>query len=260
MSERGADDSQLVQPPYLHKLGIAYNTALPGLICLSCGIAVTPSHLFQHLKRNHKGGVSIDKQLLNSDIQLLGVNDDLPALDCLAVRPEIQGLLLHAGLRCSVCNKIYGVQSSIIKHHHEKHHDLPVPRSWTTVDAQQLDHTLHRSFFPVTPASPANVHPTQALIDDLRAAMEASDASSRPADYCLDPRLVSPWLKSNRWLDLIKDRSLEELQGMVAILKKDEFPGLVPAVHQLFLGSEHVFELVPELILQRLNTPDPAKT
>ncbi|KAG6861755.1 hypothetical protein C0993_001585, partial [Termitomyces sp. T159_Od127] len=195
--------------------------------------------------------------LVASDIQLLNVDDTLPSMD-LTVRPEIQGLTVHTGLQCSLCLKIYVAQSSMMKHHQQKHHDIPMPRSWTTVHAQQLNHTLHRSFFPVIPATPANIDPTQVIVNNLHSDMVALDG--RPTGHRLDPRLVSPWLKSNRWLELIKGKSVAELRAMVAPLKENEYPSLVSAVQELFIGSEELFELVPELILQRINTPDPVKT
>lgn len=104
------------------------------------------------------------------------------------------------------------------------------------------------------------MHLTQALVDNLHAAIVALDSSSRPADHHFNSRLVSLWLKSNKWLNLIKDRSLKKLHDMVAQLKEDELSGLVLTVHWLFLGLENMFELMPELILQCLNTLDPVKT
>jgi len=46
----------------------------------------------------------------------------------------------------------------------------------------------------------------------------------------------------------------------VAIPKKDEFPGLKDVVENLFESGLEMIDNCPELVLQRLNTPDPAKT
>ncbi|KAG6882658.1 hypothetical protein C0993_009690 [Termitomyces sp. T159_Od127] len=252
------NDSQLIQPPYLHTLGFAYNTVLPGLICLACAIAIAPSHIVEHMKNKHAdSGLGVNRTLLEQDVQFLGVQDNLPFLD-LTLRPELQGLAVHTALQCGACSKVYVAQSAMMQHHQEEHRPAPMPRSWTTVHAQQLNHTLHRSFFPVIPATPANIDPTQVIVNNLHSDMVALDG--RPTGHRLDPRLVSPWLKSNRWPELIQGKSVESLRAMIAPLKENEYPTLVPAIQELFIGSEELFELVPELVLQRINTPDPVKT
>ncbi|KAG6874821.1 hypothetical protein C0992_006431 [Termitomyces sp. T32_za158] len=251
-------DTQLVEPPYLHKLGIAYNTMLPAFVCLICGIVIQPSHIVEHIKNKHtESGIVADRELIAQDVQLYGLSDQLPSMD-LTPRPAFQGLTMHTALKCIACPKIYVARSSMIKHHNIEHKGIPVPSSWPAIHAQQLNHALYKSFFPVIPPAGAPVPHAQAIIDNIEAAMLAIDG--KPSGHRLDPRLVSPWLKSNRWLELIKDKPIHELRAMVAPLQPNEFSQLVPAVHRLFQGSEDMFDLVPELILQRLNTPDPAKT
>ncbi|KAG6875743.1 hypothetical protein C0993_007625, partial [Termitomyces sp. T159_Od127] len=251
-------DTHLVKPPYLEKLGIVFNTQVSALICLACAIAIAPSHIVEHVKNKHGDcELAISRELLARDIDALGVDDELPTLDQ-SLRPEVQGLALHTGLQCDLCPKIYVSPASMLKHCHTEHEGSALPSSWPVVFAQQLDHSLHRSYFPVSPAAVPQRSPVERIVDDLRAAMESLDG--KPTGNRLDARLVSPWLKSNRWPELIKDKSIGELRAAVSPLKANEFPLLVPAVHRLFLGSEDMFDLVPELILQRLNTPDPLKT
>ncbi|KAG6867314.1 hypothetical protein C0993_004588, partial [Termitomyces sp. T159_Od127] len=252
------NNTQLVEPPYLHKLGFAYNTALGALVCLTCGIAIVPSHIVNHVKNKHaECSINPDRELIARDIELYGVPEHLPSLD-LTTRPAFQGLTVHTALQCSLCPKVYVAQSSMVYHHHTEHKGIPVPSSWHSVSAQQLDHTLERSFFPVIPQVTLPLPSGRAILDNIHAAMDRLDG--QPAGHRLDPRLVSPWLKSNRWPELVKDRSVTDLRAIVAPLKANEFPLLVPAVHRLFLTSEDMFELVPELVLQRLNTADPVKT
>ncbi|KAG5335205.1 hypothetical protein C0989_001870 [Termitomyces sp. Mn162] len=249
--------SQLLHPNYLQKFGIAYNTNIACLICLTCSIALAPGHMVEHIKNQHGDcGIRLDQKLVDEDLALLMLSPQLPLMDT-AIRDEILGLSVHSAWQCNLCNKVYGAQSSMLKHHNMEHNTMPVPTTWTQVYAQRLNHTLHRSFFPITPALQPIKQPAQIIIHELRSRMEALDG--KPTGHRLDPRLLSPWLKSNRWSELIKNHSIDELLALVAPVKTTEFPRLVEAVHSLFLGSEDMFSFIPELILQRLNSPDPAK-
>ncbi|KAG6895835.1 hypothetical protein C0992_012212 [Termitomyces sp. T32_za158] len=250
--------TQLIEPPYLQKLGIVYNCALPALICLGCGIALVPSHIVEHIKNKHPDcGIVLSRDSIEQDIKQLAIKDQFPSLDFIP-RPAIQGLPVHTALQCGSCSKVYVAQSSILKHHHMEHKNIPMPSSWATVAAQQLNNSNQRTYFPVIPALSTHTSHAQEIVNQLQAAMQTLDG--QPTGHRLDPRLVSPWLKSNRWLELIKDKPIDELRASVAPLKKDEFSLLVAAVQKLYFGSEDMFDLVPELVLQRLNTPDPVKT
>ncbi|KAG6893968.1 hypothetical protein C0992_008005 [Termitomyces sp. T32_za158] len=250
--------TQLIEPPYLQKLGIVYNKALPALICLACGMVVMPSHIIEHMKNKHSDcGVYLNHELIKQDVQQLAIDDQLPSLDS-NPRPAFQGLTVHTAFQCSACLKVYAAKSSITTHHYMEHKTIPIPSSWTMVSAQQLNNSNHRIYFPVIPAPSTPTSHSQMIVNQMQADMETLDG--QPTGHRLDPRLVSPWLKSNRWLDLIKDKPIDELRASVAPLKKDEFPLLVSAVRRLYFASEDMFDLVPELVLQRLNTPDPVKT
>ncbi|KAG6882946.1 hypothetical protein C0993_008560 [Termitomyces sp. T159_Od127] len=240
------------------KLGIAYNKALPGLICIACEVALAPNRIVEHIKYKHADcGIPLNRTLIEEDVQALGVSNGFPPVD-LTPRPEIQGLTVYSAFQCHACSKVYVSQPTMIKHHQEHHKEIPMPPSWNTVYAQQLNHALERSYFPIIPAAPPQVSATEAIVTNLHAAIVALDG--RPTGHRLDPRLVSPWLKSNRWPELIQGKSVESLRAMIAPLKENEYPTLVPAIQELFIGSEELFELVPELVLQRINTPDPVKT
>ncbi|KAG6877334.1 hypothetical protein C0993_008522 [Termitomyces sp. T159_Od127] len=79
-----------------------------------------------------------------------------------------------------------------------------------------------------------------------------------PAQH-IDPRIVSPFLQSTGWLYLLDNQPSSSLIDLVSLPHKTEFPHLVDAVHLLFDDGEQIFNNIPELVLQRLASPDPVK-
>ncbi|KAG6834398.1 hypothetical protein H0H93_009911, partial [Arthromyces matolae] len=214
----------LIAPPAIQALGLAINTQLN----------VLPS--------------------LDALVEEHDISAALPQLGT-EIRTQIQGLSLHDGLQCQLCDKVFTGHGSMHKHHHLEHKGLAMPSSWPKVHAQHLDNALNRSFFPVH-YTPAQMTSTELIIKDINEGM----ATTNVATAAPDARMVSPWLKSTLWLDLIKGKSITGLIQLVAPLAKGELPGLTEGVHELFVKSGDIFNHVPELIRQRLNTADPAKT
>ncbi|KAG6814933.1 hypothetical protein H0H93_011613 [Arthromyces matolae] len=245
----------LIAPPAIHALGLAINTQLNVLVCLDCQVALAPKHVFGHVKNNHREMKSLlDLPSFEALVKEHNIPSELPQLG-IEIRAQVQGLSLHDGLQCQVCQKIYGSYGSIHQHHHEQHKGEAMPSSWPKVHAQRLDNALNRSLFPVQ-YTPVPMTSTELIIKNINEGM----ATTNVATAAPDARMVSPWLKSTLWLDLITGKSITGLIQLVAPLAKGELPGLTEGVHELFVKSGDIFNHVPELIRQRLNTADPAKT
>jgi hypothetical protein len=79
----------------------------------------------------------------------------------------------------------------------------------------------------------------------------------------LDERLVTPWLMTTRWHKYVSSSfwDVESLRRMVAIPKDNDdlIPGLRSAVNRYFQETLDLLESTDELVLQRLNSPDPIK-
>ncbi|KAF9461605.1 hypothetical protein BDZ94DRAFT_1371120 [Collybia nuda] len=184
------------------------------------------------------------------------VPDEFPDMG-LGPMDQVDGLRLHKGFQCEKCNKCYGTIGSITSHHHHQHAKTPVPSSWPPVHIQQLDRGSHKAYFKVIP-HPARPEPeTSILLQNLRVNTDANTALAGLQSS--DPRLISPWLRSTKWHQLIKGKDVGRLRSLVAAVTDSEFPGLVSAIHMLFMGSTEMLDHMPELFLQRLNTPDPTK-
>ncbi|KAG6884601.1 hypothetical protein C0992_006044, partial [Termitomyces sp. T32_za158] len=249
---------QLVEYSYLRSLGIVYNQKLCCLICLECHIALVPTHIKTHIYNHHpllKSTFSSDtlEEILS---EIDGLMYELPLFDS-GLKPFYQGLTIHKGLLCSHCNKIYVSLPSMKKHHHEMHPDIQSPQEWQPVHAQQLNLGTSKSFFRIElPTSPP-INNIDAIIQDLSNAQQVLHPN--PSGQRLDPRLISPFLESTGWLAILDNRSISSLIQLASIPNKNEFPGLAEGVHQLFNDGQQLFSKLPELVLQRLVSPDPAK-
>lgn len=81
-----------------------------------------------------------------------------------------------------------------------------------------------------------------------------------------DGRLVSPWLLTTRWHEYVAafDTPAKEIRGRVALPQPDkgdeeDFRTLKDMVEAYFQEAVSLIDSMDELVLQRLNSPDPMK-
>ncbi|EPQ50228.1 hypothetical protein GLOTRDRAFT_134134 [Gloeophyllum trabeum ATCC 11539] len=96
------------------------------------------------------------------------------------------------------------------------------------------------------------------------ATAQAEMADEETMDHCqnrqINARLVSPWLITTKWHEHVAGYHIGTLIQLVATPKKDEFPGLKKLVFNYMSSATGSIKSTAELVLQTLNTPDPAKT
>ncbi|KAG5337017.1 hypothetical protein C0989_011180 [Termitomyces sp. Mn162] len=225
-----------------------------------CQIVIAPAQILPHLTAQHPllkkyfSAERITELLLRID----GALDFVPEVGSGPI-PYVQGLPVYDGLLCSQCDKVYVSLLSIKQHYSQEHRNIARPSAWPSVKAQRLNNSDRKSYFRIhAQPPPPPTMTTESIIADLRQELEASNPE--PTGERLDPRLVNPWLQSTRWLELIEGHTPAELIALVDMPDHDEFPGLADAVYKLYDDGERLFSDAPELVLQRLITPDPAKT
>jgi hypothetical protein len=227
------------------------------LVCISCGVAVIPSEVSTHISNQHRESrIQVNATKLLEACQMMDVVDEFPNMGY-GPMDEIHGLCLQSGLLCLLCQKPYGTTGSMKAHHRECHADSPTPTQWPKVSVQQLNKGSKKSYFHVLPKASAPELTSDIIIQNLRSE-QASSADAGPLELT-DLRLISPWLRTTRWNELIQDKDIEILRDLVRPVTETEFPGLVQSIHEVFEGSTELLEIMPELFLQRLNTADPAK-
>jgi hypothetical protein len=187
----------------------------------------------------------------------MGVSPALPVMDY-GPLDEVEGLKVHDGIMCTLCDKPLLKERSMHDHHLQAHPGLPTPKTWPAIKVQQLDAALSRSYFRVVPSSRRRSEPLDpdVVIHNLRAEMHEA---ARDQPRTVNTRMVSPWLLTTKWHEHTRGYSVPELRRLVQYPKKD-LVGLRDFVIHLLRHASDLIEQCSELILQRLNTPDPAKT
>jgi hypothetical protein len=143
------------------------------------------------------------------------------------------------------------------KGHHPGHRQAEP--CWPQVLIQQLDKQTSNTFFRVEPWNKPEAMPHEIYLKTLEESLEA-DRKVKGGEEDMNSRQISPWLLTTRWHKHIAGYDPRELRQLVANPKRNEFPGLHNAIDHLFKVGLTTMDSCPELVLQRLNTPDPAKT
>jgi hypothetical protein len=142
-------------------------------------------------------------------------------------------------------------------HHRAQHESIPTPKQWTPCKMQQLNRGGLKQFWRVADAKEMSCD-YQEVIDRMRKEMaEVTRVEQVPQDN----RMVSPWLLTTKWHEHIAGHDVMTLRGLVGIPKADDpiVHNLADAVEQYFESALVLLDTTDELILQRLNSPDPSK-
>ncbi|KAG6814735.1 hypothetical protein H0H93_012440, partial [Arthromyces matolae] len=251
-----ATQEQFLRFPALDCLGLVFNIKIGCIICLSCHFAIRPELIKAHIYNQHPvlKSVFVQDHIILALDQCPGLLKQLPILGPLTI-PYVQGLSLFDGLQCGHCHVVRINQDSLKRHYTSDHPQLPF--AFTSVQAQRLNNSDCRNYFSVSV-------PTQVLTKDPNQMISAlrdiySKMLSVPSSTT-DSRLLSPWLHSTHWHDLLLTAPASALVQYASFPKDDEIPGLAEAVHHLFSTGYPLFNQAPELVLQRLVSPDPVKS
>jgi Orsellinic acid/F9775 biosynthesis cluster protein D len=249
----------LLRHPLLSSLGLVVDPGLKSLCCESCQISLIPGAVVSHLRKLHKCSyMLIDSKMLLEVCDELGALTEYPSMIEKEPHTEYAGLKLHKGLGCHYCSFVCISLEHMAKHHRKKHGAMGSVTSWPTVDIQQLDRQVHKTFFRVTPLKLPTVIPDDTYIQNLTKLMEESQDEYVAGG--LNARQISPWLLTTRWHEHVEGYDVAELRTLTAVPIRTEFPGLHKGLEHLFALCLEAMDQLPELVLQRLNTPDPAKT
>jgi hypothetical protein len=252
--------AHVLRHPYLEGLGLVVDPALSCLCCESCKVALVPRYVGAHVHKTHGcTHVSINNDLLAEACQRLGAASELPYMFGLGIKQQYAGLAVYDGIGCTHCQYCCLSRENMRKHFQRCHPEHRLGTFWPHVTVQQLDKQRNNAFFRVEPWDKSESMPDDIYLKNLEESMGA-DKMEKGAEGDVNARQVSPWLLTTRWHEHIAGYDPGELKQLVAVPKKDEFPGLHDAIQYLFQVGLDMVNSSPELVLQRLNTPDPAKT
>jgi hypothetical protein len=227
------------------------------LCCLICQVALPPDHISGHIENAHPG-LRLDDDKYTQAIFDLKIAITLPtSIAGGQYTKAYKGLKVHDGFACNSCSYACGSKRTMGEHHRKEHAAIDTPREWTPCKMQQLNKGAHKRCWRVSGDNevPCN---HQEVIDRMRKEMAEVTTVEQVAR---ESRMVSPWLMTTKWHEHVAGHNISMLRKLVEIPKVDnaEMPGLQYAVEEYFRHAQTLFEVTDELILQRLNSPDPIK-
>lgn len=233
------------------------DTDLKALCCLICQVALPPDHVSSHIELKHPA-IKLDSARYCQAVADVGVPMALPTTITggRSHRPY-KGLLIQDGIACHSCSYACRSKSNMGDHHRAQHPSIPTPKTWTPCKIQQLDRGAHKTFWRVADTKETSCD-HQEVIDRMRNEMaEVIRVEQIPQDK----RMASPWLLTTKWHEHVAGHDVTTLRGLVGIPKADDptMANLADAVEQYFESALVLLDTTDELILQRLNSPDPSK-
>ncbi|KAI6096772.1 hypothetical protein F5141DRAFT_1067498 [Pisolithus sp. B1] len=196
---------------------------------------------------------------------LLRVATSLPTVS--GPRSEVHGLALFDALACNFCTTVYTKHKNMREHHGKKHPDMPIPQNWRSCKAQCIKVEgigMVRQLWEVTSdAGKGEDSREKVLVDKL---LKELGEQLHTVQVPTDGRLITPWLLTTRWNEWAKwlKKPTEELRALVALPRsstaEEEHYKMLPECIQLYFEEAlALIDTTDELVLQRLNSPDPAK-
>lgn len=239
---------------------------LQTLCCNICLVALAPSHVKGHLHNKHSGA-KFNITFFNQLVEFLELHETLPLPHTTehGVVP-FKGLKIHDGFQCNLCSHVLGTKKNMHLHYKQAHSDAPLPYNWSPCKMQQYarggsSRILWRVFDPITKPShhaPSPDDPLHQVIRQLR-----NDVSQNISKHHApqDERIISPWLRITRWHEHVAGHDINLLQKLVQVPDKDNMdpamPGIKRAVEFYFQEALACLKVTDDLILQKLNSPDP---
>jgi hypothetical protein len=240
--------------PYLETLGIAINTHLSVLVCLSCQKALLSSALSTHMDAQHREArLKVDENKVAFIVNQYHVKDVLAPVPNFS-HPPFFGLKQQTGYVCDSCGHCFTTPKLMRRHFVTEHEKIKA--SWKDATLQQY-HSGHggKTFWACEETSslasaPAKIaHLIQSSKDDLAHLLA-------PKQYQVNARNLGPWILTTKWNELVDGLDTELLRSWVAPPNKETWErALQPFV--LKWMERALVAPMEELDLMRLNTPIP---
>jgi hypothetical protein len=227
------------------------------LCCLICQVALPPDHISGHIENAHPG-LQLDDDKYSKAIFDMKIPMTLPtSITGGQYIKACKGLKIQDGFACSLCSYVCGSKNTMGNHHRQEHAAMDSPREWVPCKIQQLNKGTNKHYWRVSRDDEVFCD-HQEVIDRMRKEMaEVTMVEQVPQES----RMVSPWLMTTKWHEHVAGHDISILRKLVEIPKADdpEMPHLQEAVEEYFRHAHTLLEVTDELILQRLNSPDPIK-
>ena len=263
--QAGFQNDGLYHHPSLELINMVVDPDLRALCCNICQVALAPDQVPAHLLDKHKG-ISVNEKRLEEMLNELEVEvmDALPEpLLSMQGVPPFKGLKVWDGFACQICPQVYQHQQSLHDHHMAKH-EKPCPTSWPACKMQQLNHGgAHLRTMWRVHDHPSMTSTSNDMTDIFGALREELDQDVTEESRMVDERTVSLWLRTTKWHTHVAGYDVKMLCKLVEMPGREDddphAPGIKGVVREYFEQATTLLEQTDELVLQRLNSPDPLK-
>ncbi|KAJ3792839.1 hypothetical protein GGU11DRAFT_692883, partial [Lentinula aff. detonsa] len=174
---------------------------------------------------------------------------------------QVQGLPILLGYQCGVdeCDHITASAKTLKLHIRQIHHISPNSQNIHYVPIQRFH--KHALPFPIIPTA----SPTSTTLDNVIETLtqQVDNLYTTPTgEFSTNNRLISPWLLATKWPEMFQGQNMEALAKLAQKPLADEvLLQRASTIVELFVQNAIAkISQLPELILQRINTSDPAKT
>ncbi|KAI6101956.1 hypothetical protein F5141DRAFT_1065894 [Pisolithus sp. B1] len=259
-------EPHFIHHPYLDSINLVVNSEFRFLACQPCREGITATAGRAHLVNKHPELLStFDQGHFDQITSQLQVTTSLPTIT--GPRPKVHGLEVFDAMACSFCSMVYTKQKKMKEHHGLQHHEIPMPQHWRSCKAQRMKPegagTLRQLWEVTMEAGEGEDSREKVLVDKL---LKELGEQLNTVQVPTDGRLITPWLLTTRWNEWAKwlKKPTEELCALVALPRsstaEEEHYKMLPECIQLYFEEAlALIDTTDELVLQRLNSPDPAK-
>lgn len=245
---------------YLDSFGLVINDVIHSICCIDCQTAILPHKVRRHLWRIHNLALDVNEAQWSEICDKLDVAEGFPQFH--GPIEALKHIKVVNGIACASCSKCLAGVRQMRSHHTLAHSDISMPTAWREITMQRLTQHGDTPNFNVTTIKDL---PVQSFdMDEQLLAKAHNDLIVNPHDCkdatTPDERMVSPWHLTTGWHHHVRDFDPSELQTLVENPKAIEFPGLAEAVRSYMSHASDLLDVTDELVLERLNTPNPERS
>lgn len=235
------------------------------LICQLCKEGISTSTARAHIANKHPDLLYAFKQdQFDQAVKEMALVFNLPD-NISGPRPVIHGLAICDALACNQCPTVLGSVKKMKDHCRHHHQDLPIPKTFRACKAQRMKAEgagKQRTFWEVTMPESIQDSPQADMVKKL---MKELDKQLEVVQVVTDSRLISPWLLTTRWNEHVANmgETIEQQRNLVSLSRANMQENCCRHLPQLvecyFQEALQLIDTTDELVLQRLNSPDPIR-